>query len=137
SSNVLGGYNANEVVANISKAILDFPKDNSISIEMTGEQEDQAETSAFLSTAMLVSIGLIFIILVTQFNSLSKPLIILSEIIFSITGVLLGFAIFKMDISIVMTGIGIIALAGIVVRNGIILVEFADLLISQGLDLKS
>ncbi|MGE9516538.1 MAG: efflux RND transporter permease subunit [Solitalea-like symbiont of Tyrophagus putrescentiae] len=137
SSNILGGYNANEVVANISKSLIDFPKPTDVSIAMTGEQEDQAETGSFLSTAMLISIGLIFIILVTQFNSLSKPIIILSEILFSITGVLLGFAIFKMDISIVMTGIGIIALAGIVVRNGIILVEFADLLISQGQDLKS
>ena len=85
---------------------------------------------------MLISLGLIFLILVTQFNSISKPVIILSEIIFSIIGVLLGFSIFKMDISILMTGIGIVALAGIVVRNGILLVEFTDILLESGMELK-
>lgn len=75
-------------------------------------------------------------ILVTQFNSISKPIIILAEIVFSVIGVLLGFSIFKMEISIVMSGVGLMALAGIVVRNGILLVEFTDLLISQGVELK-
>ncbi|WP_333819304.1 efflux RND transporter permease subunit, partial [Ohtaekwangia sp.] len=79
---------------------------------------------------------LIFMILVIQFNSVSKPLIILSEIIFSVIGVLLGFSTFRMEISIVMSGVGIMALAGVVVRNGILLVEFTDLLISQGIGLK-
>ena len=75
-------------------------------------------------------------ILVLQFNSVSKPLIILSEIVFSLIGVLIGFSLFKMEISIVMTGVGIMALAGLVVRNGILLVEFTDLLLSQGMPLK-
>ena len=92
------------------------------------QQEDQKETSDFLGIALIASIGLIFLILVTQFNSISKPLIILSEILFSLIGVLLGFSIFGMNISVVMTGVGIIALAGIVVKNGILLVEFADVL---------
>src|SRR3546814_16054133 len=85
---------------------------------MTGEQEDQAETSGFLTIAFLVSFGLIFMVLVTQFSSLSKPLIILAEIFFSIIGVLIGFSLFKMEISIVMTGVGLFALAGVIVRNG-------------------
>src|SRR3546814_14076718 len=101
---------------------------------MTGEQEDQAETSGFLTIAFLVSLGLIFMVLVTQFNSLSKPLIILAEIFFSIIGVLIGFSLFKMEISIVMTGVGLFALAGVIVRNGILLVEFNDLLIDQGVE---
>jgi multidrug efflux pump subunit AcrB len=79
---------------------------------------------------------LIIVILVTQFNSISKPIIILSEIFFSIIGVLLGFAIFDMDFSVIMTGIGIVALAGIVVRNGILIVEFADQLRENGMPLK-
>ena len=103
---------------------------------MTGEQEDQAETSSFLGIAGMVALGLIFMILVIQFNSTGKPLIILAEIIFSVIGVLLGFSITRMEISIVMSGVGIMALAGIVVRNGILLVEFTDLLISQGVELK-
>jgi multidrug efflux pump subunit AcrB len=103
---------------------------------MGGEQEEQKETGAFLGGAMLTSLGLILLILVTQFNSISKPLIILSEILFSIIGVLLGLSIFDMEISIVMTGIGIVALAGIVVRNGILLVEFTDILIEQGMPVR-
>jgi multidrug efflux pump subunit AcrB len=98
---------------------------------MTGEQEDQQETSNFLGMAMLGAFGLILMIMVTQFNSIGRPLVIFMEILFSIIGVFLGFAIFGMDISIVMTGVGIMALAGIVVRNGIVLVEFTDLLVQQ------
>jgi len=136
SSNVLTGFNPNEVVNQIKSAVNDFPKNDKIRIKFGGEQEDQAETMGFLSKAMMISILLIILILVVQFNSISKPIIILSEIIFSVTGVLLGFVLFKMDISIIMTGIGIIALAGIVVRNGILLVEFTDILLDRGMSLK-
>src|SRR5690606_33318484 len=103
---------------------------------MTGEQEDQKETSDFLGIAFIAAFALIFMILVTQFNSTSKPMIILAEILFSIIGVLIGFSLFKMELSIVMSGVGVMALAGIVVRNGILLVEFTDLLIGQGVEVK-
>lgn len=136
SSNVLNDYNANEVVAQVTEAMNSFPVPESITVKMGGEQEQQKETGAFLGMALLTSIGLIILILVIQFNSVSKPLIILSEIVFSIIGVFLGFAIFKMEFSIVMTGIGIVALAGIVVRNGILLVEFTDELIERGMETK-
>ncbi len=136
SSNVLSGFNANEIVAKIQKAVKQYPLPTGIQVNMTGEQEKQKETSAFLSKALLISFGLIFLILVTQFNSITKPIIIFTEIFFSIIGVLLGLSIFNMSISIVMTGVGVIALAGIVVRNGILLVEFTDLLLERGMDLK-
>ena len=135
-SNVLSGYNANEIVAKIQKAVKNYQLPADVNVSMTGEQEKQKETGAFLGKAMLISFGLIFLILVTQFNSISKPLIIFVEIFFSIIGVLLGLSIFNMSISIVMTGIGVIALAGIVVRNGILLVEFTDLLMEQGMNYK-
>jgi multidrug efflux pump len=134
SSNVAGGYNANEVVARVQSAITQYKQPEGVSLLMTGEQEDQKETGSFLGKAMLASMLLIFLILVTQFNSISKPIIIFTEIFFSIIGVLLGVATFKMDMSIVMTGVGIIALAGIVVRNGILLVEFADLMRAEGMN---
>lgn len=138
ASNALPGYAPNEVVENVKSAIDEFKSQvpGDVVIEMTGEQEEQKETGAFLGNAMLTSLGLILLILVTQFNSISKPIIILTEIIFSIIGVLLGFAIFDMNFSIVMTGIGIVALAGIVVRNGILMVEFTDLLRSEGVPLR-
>ncbi len=137
ASNVLAGYQPNEVVSQVNAAIESFDKPSDIQVIMTGEQEQQAETGAFLGNAMLASLALILIILVTQFNSISKPLLILSEIFLSLIGVLLGFAIFNKDFSVVVTGIGIVALVGIVVRNGILLVEFTDLLREQGATLKS
>jgi multidrug efflux pump len=136
ASNVLSGYNANTIVSQIDKSLKNYPLPEGVTLKMGGEQEEQAETGAFLGKAMLISIGLIFLILVTQFNSISKPLIILSEILLSMIGVFLGFAIFKMEVSVVMTGVGIVALAGIVVRNGILLVEFTDELLKQGVPLK-
>lgn len=134
SSNVLTDFNPNEVNANIETALADYRTPEGVVIKMGGAQEEQAETSAFLGLALAISFLLILIILVIQFNSIGKPLIILSEILFSIIGVLLGITIFHMEMSIVMMGIGIVALAGIVVRNGILLVEFADLMMDQGMD---
>ncbi len=132
SSEVLSGYTANEVVASVQRAASTFVAPKGIEINMTGEREDQAETMTFLLKAMMIAVGLIFFILITQFGSLSKSLIILSEVIFSIIGVLLGIVIFHMSISIIMTGLGIVALGGIVVRNGILIVEFCDVLKERG-----
>ena len=126
SSDVLEGFNPNNVVAQVQQAAKGYKPTGTVEVKFTGQQEEQAETGAFLGTAMIISIGIILLVLVIQFNSIGKPIIILSEIILSVIGVLLGTAIFKMDMSIVMTGIGIVALAGIVVRNGILLVEFAE-----------
>jgi multidrug efflux pump len=126
ASDVLEGFNPNNVVAQVQKAAKGFQPTGSVEVKFTGQQEEQAETGAFLGGAMLTSIGIILLVLVIQFNSIGKTIIILSEIGLSVIGVLLGTAIFKMDMSIVMTGIGIVALAGIVVRNGILLVEFAE-----------
>lgn len=134
SSNVLKDFNANEVVSKIQNEINDFKSPDGVLVKMAGAQEEQAETASFLGLALGVSFFLILIILVIQFNSIGKPIIILSEIVFSIIGVLLGITIFHMEMSIVMMGIGIVALAGIVVRNGILLVEFADLMMEQGMD---
>ncbi len=126
SSDVLEGFNANNVVAKLEEAAKDFKPEGAVEVKFTGQQEEQAETGAFLGKAMQMAIGIILLVLVIQFNSIGKPIIILSEIVLSVIGVLLGTAIFKMDMSIVMTGIGVVALAGIVVRNGILLVEFAE-----------
>ena len=126
SSDVLEGFNANNVVAQLEEVAKEYRPTGAVEVKFTGQQEEQAETGAFLGSAMMTSIGIILLVLVIQFNSIGKPIIILSEIVLSVIGVLLGTAIFKMDMSIVMTGIGIVALAGIVVRNGILLVEFAE-----------
>jgi multidrug efflux pump len=131
-SNVVPPFNANDVNAGIAQAINTFKKPDSVTIKMGGAQDDQIETANFLLGALVTSFGLILIVLMSQFNSIGKTLIILSEILFSIIGVFLGLSLAHMTISILMTGVGIIALAGVVVRNGILLVEFTDMLIEQG-----
>jgi multidrug efflux pump len=133
SSNVVTGYNANEIIDKIKQVLPQFAKSDQVDIKITGEQENQKESSDFLSRAMLLALCLIMFILITQFNSISKPIIIITEVIFSVIGVLLGFIITRMPISIIMTGMGMVALAGIVVRNGILLVEFTDILKERGL----
>ncbi len=135
-SNVLTGFTPDEINKKIQKAINIYPKKEGVEITITGENEDMLEVVVFMGKAMLLSLCIILFILITQFNSLSKPLIILSEVIFSVIGVFLGFIIFRMDMSVVMTGMGIVALAGIVVRNGILLVEFTDVLLERGLKTK-
>ncbi len=132
SSDVTSGHTANEVLATIGAALKTYKLPKGVEVNFTGEREDQAETMAFLINAMIIALGLIFFILITQFGSLSKSLIILSEVIFSIIGVFIGMVVFHMPFVITMTGIGIVALGGIVVRNGILIVEFADVLKARG-----
>jgi multidrug efflux pump subunit AcrB len=133
-SNVLTGFTPTAVNAELKSAIDDFnKKPDDVTISQTGEGAQQAETGAFLLKALIIALALILFILVAQFNSVSKSIIILSEIIFSIIGVLLGFAFTRMEVSVVMTGVGIVGLAGIVVKNGILVIEFADELRSRGM----
>jgi len=127
SSNVVEGYNANEINERIRQILTDYEMPNGYNWEFTGEQQEQDESSEFLLYALLVSIALILIILVTQFNSLIRPLIIVVTVVFSTIGVFLGLGIFQMEFVVIMTGIGIISLAGIVVNNGIVLIDYIDL----------
>ncbi|MGV3515780.1 efflux RND transporter permease subunit [Luteitalea sp.] len=135
SSDVKEGYNPNEVVEKIQNVMKDFQKTGNVTVKFAGDKEEQEETMGFLGNAMLTAIGLMMLVLVGLFNSLGKPLLILSEIVMSIIGVILGVSIFKMEMSIVMTGVGVIALGGIVVRNGILLVEFAEFAREGGMNL--
>jgi multidrug efflux pump len=133
-SNVLDGYTPTEVNARIKTSIDNFPTlATGVTITQTGEGAQQAETFNFLLKALVMALMIILFILVVQFNSVSKSVIILTEILFSVIGVLLGFALTGMQVSIVMTGLGIVGLAGIVVKNGILVIEFADELRSRGL----
>ncbi len=135
-SNVLTtqGFNATAVNQVIAQHLASFSKkDDGVTIKQTGEGEQQAETGAFLSKALFIALGLILLTLVLQFNSISKSVIILTEIVFSVIGVLLGFSIFGMEASVLMTGLGIVGLAGIVVKNGILVIEFAEELRSRGM----
>jgi multidrug efflux pump subunit AcrB len=104
-----------------------------VSIRLSGQSEQEKETQAFLGTALIIALGIIFLILVLQFNSMSKPFIVITEIFFSIIGVLLGYAITGMTIASIMLGVGVVGLAGIVIKNGILLIEFTDELRGRGM----
>ena len=130
-SNVLDGYNANEIVAQLKDEMLNYDLPSGFTYEFTGEQEEQAENMAFLSTAFLIAIFSIFLIIVTQFNSVVSPFIIILSVFFSTIGVFLGYALSGRDVSIVFTGVGIISLAGVVVNNAIVLIDYINLLIKN------
>jgi len=133
-SNVLSGYTPTAVNAEMAKHLENYKnRPDGVTLKQTGEGEQQAETGAFLGKALIIALALILFILVLQFNSVSKSVIILTEIIFSVIGVMIGFGVSKMEVSVVMTGIGIVGLAGIVVKNGILVIEFADELRSRGI----
>ncbi len=112
------------------KARTKMPPD--VTIRQSGESEQQQETMEFLLTSLISALLIIFLILVLQFNSLSKPFIVLTEIFFSVIGVFLGFAITGMTMPTIMVGVGIVGLAGIVIKNGILLIEFTDELRGRG-----
>jgi multidrug efflux pump subunit AcrB len=103
-----------------------------VTIRQSGQSEQEAETSQFLVTALAIAISLIFLILVLQFNSLSKPFIVTTEIFFSIIGVMIGYVLTGQTIATIMFLVGIVGLAGIVIKNGILLIEFTDELRGRG-----
>jgi multidrug efflux pump len=104
-----------------------------VTIRLSGQSEQEKETQAFLGTAFIIAIGLIFLILVLQFNSMSKPFIVITEIFFSVIGVLMGYAVTGMTIATIMLLVGIVGLAGIVIKNGILIIEFTDELRGRGM----
>jgi multidrug efflux pump subunit AcrB len=128
---VLEGANANEIVGLMKEKLADYKVPEGVSWTFTGQQEEQAKELAFLSKALLAALFLIFLIIVAQFNSVSRPFIIGFSVVFSLIGVLLGLVIFRMDFVIIMTMIGIISLAGVVVNNAIVLIDYTDLVTTR------
>jgi multidrug efflux pump subunit AcrB len=134
-SNVLDPSMTAKVNEELAVKIEDFKSKNKIpstvTIRQTGQGAQEAETNQFLVMSFFIAMGLIFLILVLQFNSLSKPFIVLTEIFFSVIGVLLGYAFTGMTIATIMVLVGVVGLAGIVIKNGILLIEFTDELRSR------
>lgn len=128
SSNTLDGYTANDVVPLIDEAMQAYDLPQGFTYEFTGEQQQQQEDVGFLLGAFIFALFLILIIIVAQFNSLSVPFIILTSVILSTIGVMLGYFFFGGTFSVVFTGVGIISLAGVVVNNAIVLIDYTQLL---------
>tara|TARA_A100000164_G_scaffold187092_1_gene166034 strand:- start:270 stop:2510 length:2241 start_codon:yes stop_codon:yes gene_type:complete len=130
-SSILAGSNANEIVNSAEISLSGFETPKGVDFKFTGEIKQQAENQSFLSGALLTGIALIVLILVFQFNSISKPLIVLASIILSFTGVFLGIVIFNLTFSILMTMLGIISLTGIIVNNAVVLIDYTQLLFDR------
>ena len=132
SSNIISGYNGNEVVQQIKDQLASgFTVGKDYTLKFTGEQEDQAKDMGFLMMAFLVAIFVVFLIIVAQFNSISYPMVVMSTVLFSTIGVFLGLVVFRMDFIVLMTMLGIISLIGVVVNNAIVLMDFARLLFER------
>ncbi len=130
-SSILAGSNANEIVNTAEIALSGYEAPQGVEYKFTGEIKQQSENQEFLSGALLTGIALIILLLVFQFNSISKPFIVLASIILSFTGVFLGIVIFNLTFSILMTMLGIISLTGIIVNNAVVLIDYTQLLFDR------
>lgn len=130
SSDVRSAYNSNAVLAEVQETLSGLREGlpPAYEVRYTGQQTEQSEAQGFLTTAFAAALMLIALILVSQFNSITEPVIILTSVLMSTSGVLVGLLLFRMPFSIVMTGVGIISLAGIVVNNGVVLLDYVEIL---------
>lgn len=125
------GYRLDERLGALAATFDELP--SGVNITVAGEDADQREAANFLTTAFLVALLLVTLILVTQFNSLYQTALVMSAIVFSTAGVLLGLLINGQSFGIVMVGMGVIALAGIVVNNNIVLIDTYNVMRSEGM----
>jgi len=126
-SNVNSGYTGQEITAKYKDYMAAYDMPDGYDFKFTGQDEQSSESSAFLMQAFLIAMGLIFLILVSQFNSIISPFIILFTVAMSLIGVFFGYGFANMSFIIIMSGIGVISLAGIVVNNGIVLIDYINL----------
>jgi len=128
----VSGRLAEEVIADINAAVSSIKLPRGYSYKFTGEQEEQAKASAFLEKAFAGALFLIFIVLVTQFNSIATPFIILTAVVLSLGGVMVGLLLTGTAFGVIMTGVGVLSLAGVVVNNAIVLIDYFEQLKEQG-----
>jgi multidrug efflux pump len=130
-SNVLTGYNGDEITKQIATELNGYKLPSDVSYSFSGVQEEQGKNQSFLMYALFLAMAGITLIIVLQFNSVSKTIVILFTVLLSFSGVFYGYVIANMDFVILMTMMGIISLAGIVVKNGIVLMDFFVLLLDK------
>lgn len=135
TSGITEGENANEVVAELKEELKKYNEDgkfkSDLTYKFTGQQEEQAKEMAFLTSALMIAVFLITLIIVAQFNSFSAPTVIMLTVVLSLIGVLMGLLISRQSFVIMMTMIGVISLAGVVVNNAIVLIDFTNMLRKQ------
>ncbi|MFC1844416.1 efflux RND transporter permease subunit [Thermodesulfobacteriota bacterium] len=122
--------------AQAEKLLKEFPMPPGYEIKFTGEMQEQKESEDFLAKAFIVAMLLIFFVLVSQFNSITLPIIIMTSVILSLGGAFLGLAVFRQPFGIIMTGVGVISLAGVVVNNAIVLIDYINKLKDRGMEVR-
>ncbi len=133
-ADVAQGYLENDVIAELQQLVPSLDIDPRVNVAFRGSIEDQREDEAFLARAMMMAIAMMAIILVTQFNSIYQALLILTAVVFSTGGVLLGHLVAGMPFGVIMSSIGVITLAGIVVNNNIVFIDTYNVLRRRGAD---
>lgn len=130
------GYNANQILMKVKDNLSSLNTPTGVNIKYTGQDEEQRAAMAFLVRAFGIAFLLIFFVLVSQFDSLALPIIIMTSVFLSMMGVFSGLIITRLPFGIIMTGIGIISLAGVVVNNAIVLIDYINKLRERGLELQ-
>ena len=130
------GYNANAVQVEIKEFLASYELPEGYYAGMGGADQEQKDAQAFLGKAFLIAVALILMVLVTQFDSLAIPIIILATVVLSLVGVLWGLIITGTPFGVIMTGIGVISLAGVVVNNAIVLLDYVEQLRERGMELE-
>jgi multidrug efflux pump subunit AcrB len=128
------GFNSAALLAQVQQRLAGFSLPAGYRIAYTGENEDMEEAIAFLSDAFAIAIMAIFLVLITQFTSLTIPFVIISSVILSLIGVLTGLMVTQTPFGVIMTGVGVISLAGIVVNNAIVLLDYVIKLRARGME---
>ena len=126
------GRTTDDALKECQQVLADFELPPGYRIQYAGETEDQQESTEFLSRAFVVAIFLIALVLITQFNSIALPFVVLTSVILSLIGVLIGLLVTATPFGIMMTGIGVISLAGVVVNNAIVLIDYTLRLRARG-----
>ena len=131
-ADVAAGYLVNDMIAELRRKLPGLALDSRVSLAFGGSTQDQEEDQAFLARAMLMALAIMAIILVTQFNSIYQAGLILTAVVFSTGGVLLGHLIMGKPFGVIMSSVGVITLAGIVVNNNIVFIDTYNVLRSRG-----
>ncbi|ENJ2788445.1 multidrug efflux RND transporter permease subunit VmeK [Vibrio parahaemolyticus] len=133
-ADMVEGYNLALELPKIAAEMEQLGLPEGVEYKIRGQNEEQENSSAFLQNAFVVALGVMALILITQFNSFYQAFLILSAVLFSTVGVFAGLLIFQKPFGIIMSGIGVIALAGIVVNNNIVLIDTYNQMRKRGLD---
>lgn len=133
SADAVGETSPAEVLAEVKSRLEGFSPPTGYTIAFSGQEIEQQETAAFLMKSLMLAIFLIFFLLVTEFNSVKLPFVIMATVFLSLFGVFLGLLVFGKKFGIIMTGLGVISLAGIVVNNAIVLIDYIQKLRERGM----